>query len=56
MSIRSVIYARVSSGEQDAMNQTMVLSHWARHRGCEVIKRTALTEGVHSVKKQGRQA
>ena len=32
------IYGRVSTGEQDAENQIMVLTNWANQRGYEVVK------------------
>lgn len=32
------IYSRVSTGEQDAANQTEVLTDWAEQRGLEVVK------------------
>jgi len=34
---RAVIYARVSTGQQDADNQTAVLKEWAVQRGFEVV-------------------
>ena len=36
--MKTVIYARVSTGEQDAENQIMVLTTWAEQRGYEVIR------------------
>ncbi len=33
---KAVIYSRVSTGEQDTQNQTMVLTDWANSRGFEV--------------------
>ena len=32
------IYSRVSTGQQDTTNQSVVLSEWARQRGFEVVK------------------
>ena len=32
------IYSRVSTGEQDTQNQTMVLTGWAKQRGFEIAK------------------
>ena len=32
------IYSRVSTGQQDTTNQSVVLSEWAKHRGFEVVK------------------
>jgi len=32
------IYSRVSTGEQDTQNQTMVLTDWAKQRGFEIAK------------------
>jgi len=36
--VKTVIYARVSTGEQDAENQIMVLTTWADQRGYEVVR------------------
>ena len=32
------IYSRVSTGEQDTKNQSVVLTDWANQRGYEIIK------------------
>ena len=32
------IYSRVSTGQQDTTNQSVVLSEWANQRGFEVVK------------------
>jgi len=32
------IYSRVSTGEQDTTNQSVVLTDWARQRGYEIVK------------------
>ncbi len=32
------IYSRVSTGQQDTTNQSVVLSEWAKQRGFEVVK------------------
>ena len=34
--MKVIIYSRVSTGEQDTTNQTMVLFDWAKRRGFEV--------------------
>ena len=34
---KAVIYSRVSTGEQDTENQTLVLREWAERRGLEVV-------------------
>ncbi len=36
--MRVCIYSRVSTGEQDARNQSTVLAEWAAQRGFEVVK------------------
>lgn len=35
--MRAVIYSRVSGKGQDAENQTMTLTEWAKHRGFELV-------------------
>jgi len=46
------IYSRVSSGEQDTANQSMVLTDWAKQRGFEVVK---VYEEEESAWKSGHQ-
>ena len=36
--MKTVIYARVSTGEQNAENQVAVLAEWAKRRGYEVVR------------------
>ena len=36
--VKSCIYSRVSTSEQDTQNQTMVLTDWAKQRGFEIAK------------------
>jgi DNA invertase Pin-like site-specific DNA recombinase len=43
---RAVIYARVSTGQQDTENQIAVLKEWARQRGFEVIAVYTETESA----------
>jgi putative DNA-invertase from lambdoid prophage Rac len=43
---RTAIYARVSTGQQDADNQVAVLKEWARQRGFEVIAVYTETESA----------
>ena len=43
---RAVIYARVSTGQQDADNQIAVLKGWARQRGLEVVEVYTETESA----------
>jgi len=46
------IYSRVSSGDQNPTNQSVVLTHWANQRGFEVVK---LYEEQESAWKSGHQ-
>jgi DNA invertase Pin-like site-specific DNA recombinase len=43
---RVVIYSRVSTSQQDAANQTKVLTEWARQRGFEVMAVYTETESA----------
>jgi len=43
---RAVIYARVSTGQQDADNQTTVLTEWASQRGFQVVDVYTETESA----------
>lgn len=36
--VKAVIYSRVSTGQQDTANQSVVLTDWAEQRGYEVVK------------------
>jgi len=46
------IYSRVSTGQQDTTNQSVVLSEWAKQRGFEVVK---VYEEEESAWKSGHQ-
>jgi len=46
------IYSRVSTGQQDITNQSVVLSEWAKQRGFEVVK---VYEEKESAWKSGHQ-
>ena len=50
--MRVCIYSRVSTGEQDTNNQSVVLAHWADQRGFEVVK---VYEEEESAWKSGHQ-
>ena len=36
--MKTVIYSRVSTSEQNATKQTVILADWAKHRGYDVAK------------------
>ncbi len=50
--MKACIYSRVSTGEQDTENQTMVLGKWAEQRGFKVV---ALYEEAETAWKAGHQ-
>ena len=50
--MKACIYSRVSTGQQDTTNQSVVLSEWAKQRGFEVVK---VYEEEESAWKSGHQ-
>jgi len=36
---KASIYVRVSTGDQDTINQELALTEWAKNRGCEAVAR-----------------
>ena len=53
ISMKVCIYSRVSTGQQNTMNQSIVLKEWAGQRGWEVVK---VYEEYESAWKAGHQA